>query len=174
MKTVRTALFAGVGVLLLVAASLVAGGTQTAPKTATKALGVHSYEVDGVEVALLSVERTSGGTITARWQYRNTTSQPKKLGESFGGMGSSEAFSLVWDAYVTDTGARMKYPILKDTKGEPVAAHHGGGKVVALPAKGTTSVWAKFLVPAEVKMVTVVVPGVEPFEDVNIAETKHQ
>lgn len=174
MKTVTTALLAGAGALLIAAGSLAAGGRHANPEGAQKALGVHAYEVDGVEVALVSVERTSGGTITVRWQYRNTTAQPKKLGESFTGMGSSEAYSLEWDAYVVDTGARMKYPVLKDTRGEPVGTRHGGRKVVVLPAKETTTVWAKFLVPDTVKMVTVFLPGVEPFEDIKIAEMKQE
>ncbi|MGB8475682.1 MAG: hypothetical protein WCE61_16500 [Candidatus Acidiferrum sp.] len=174
MKTTARVLLGAASALLLVAGSLAGGGGHQATDTAQKTLGVHAYEVDGVEVALSSVERTSGGTITVRWQYRNTTAEPKKLGESFTGMGSSEAYSLEWDAYVVDTGARVKYKVLKDTKGDPVAANHGGRKVVVLPPKGTKTVWAKFLVPVGVKQVTVFLPGVEPFEDVKIAEMKQQ
>jgi hypothetical protein len=174
MKTLATTLFSSTTVLLLAVALMASGGRQTSGKAAAKQLGVHAYEVDGVDVALLSVERTSGNTITVRWQYRNTTTEAKKLGESFHGMGSSEAYSLVWDAYVVDTGARIKYPVLKDTEGEPVGARHGGRKVVVLPAKGTTTVWAKFSVPAGVQRVTVFLPGVEPFEDMSISETSHE
>jgi hypothetical protein len=123
-----------------------------------------------VEVALLSAVRSSGDTITLRWQYRNKTDEARKIGESFHGMGSSEAFSLDWDAYIVDVGARMQYHVLKDSTGNPVAARHGGNKVVVLGPKGTTSVWAKFTAPpAAVQHVTVFVAGVEPFEDVPIS-----
>jgi hypothetical protein len=37
--------------------------------------------VDGVTVALLSVKRVSDGTVTVKWQYRNDTDEPKRLGE---------------------------------------------------------------------------------------------
>jgi hypothetical protein len=85
-------------------------------------------------------------------------------------MGSSEAFSLVWDAYVVDPMARMKYPILKDTRGTPVGARHAGRKVVTLAGKGTTSVWAKFAVPVSAAKLTVYLPGTEPFENVTASE----
>ena len=98
-------------------------------------LGTHPYEVDGVEVVLISVQRSSGNTLTVRWQYRNTTSQPRQIGGSFRGMGWSEPFSLVYDAYIVDDST--KYPVLKDTAGNLVAAQHGAGKVVTLAAKGT-------------------------------------
>jgi hypothetical protein len=135
---------------------------------ATKPEMVHDYQVDGVKVTLLSVARTSGDTITVRWQYRNESSEPQKIGETFRGMGSSEAYSLVWDSYVADTGSKTKYTVLKDSRGEPVAAAHGGSKLVTLAPKAALSTWAKFAVPADVKQVTVVVPGVEPFEDIPI------
>jgi hypothetical protein len=128
-------------------------------------LGKHAYEIDGVDVVLLSVQRTSGDTVTVRWQYRNTTVQPKKVGESFGGMGSSEAFSLVWDAYLLD--GRTRLAVQKDGAGGLMAARHGGGKVVTIAAKESVSTWARFAAPAiSVKKITVVVPGAEPFEDV--------
>jgi len=133
--------------------------------------GIHAYEVDGVEVALMSVERTNPNEITVRWQYKNTTNEPRKLGESFGGMGSSEAFSLVWDAYLVDPIGRVKYPILKDTTGVPVGSRHGGDKVVTLAGNRTTSSWAKFEVPASVKKLTVNLPGTEPFENVVVTGT---
>lgn len=136
--------------------------------------GTHAYEVDGVEVPLMSVERANPNEITVRWQYRNTTGEPKNIGESFHGMGSSEAFSLVWEAYVVDPIARVKYPILKDDRGTPVAARHGGRKVVLLPTKGSLPVWAKFAVPARVTKITVYLPGTEPFENVTISEMGKQ
>jgi len=132
--------------------------------------GIHAYEVDGVDVALMSVERTNPNEITVRWQYRNTTGEPRNLGESFHGMGSSEGFSLVWDAYVVDPIGRVKYKILKDTEGTPVGSRHGGRKVVTLAGNGTTSVWAKFPVAASVVKLTVNLPGTEPFENVVVSE----
>ena len=154
-----------------------AGNTNAGSAAAAKPeLGVHDYEVDGVEVALLSAVRSSGDTITLRWQYRNKTDQPKEIGKSFQGMGSSEAFSLVWAAYMLDVSTKKRYGVLEDSSGHPVAASHGGGKVVVLEPKGTTSVWAKFAAPpAAVQHIAVFVPGVvEPFEDVPLGEIGRQ
>jgi hypothetical protein len=141
-------------------------GTAAAP-AAPAGLGTHAYEVDGVEVVLMSVQRASGNTLMVRWQYRNTTSEPRKVGESFTGMGWSEPFSLVLDAYVLD--GRTRYAVQKDEAGNPMAARHGGNKVVTLAARQTISVWARFPAPpVTTTTITVFIPGTEPFEDVAI------
>jgi hypothetical protein len=138
---------------------------------APAALATADYEVPGVEVALLSVKRISDGTITVKWEYRNKTDQAKKLGESFKGMGWSEPYSLVYDAYLVDARNRMKYPVVKDTRGDLVAGKHGGRKVVVLGPKQTLGTWAKFIaVPPEVRKISVFIPGTQPFEDVAIGD----
>jgi len=150
-----------------------ARGSGPAEKGATPAaLAVSDYEVSGVEVALLSVKRVSDGTLTVKWEYRNKTGEPKKLGESFKGMGWSEPFSLVYDAYLLDARNKMKYPVLKDTEGNLVAGKHGGhGKVFVLEPKKTLGTWAKFIaVPSNVKKISVFIPGAQPFEDVPIGD----
>jgi hypothetical protein len=87
-------------------------------------------------------------------------------------MGWSEPFSLVYDAYLVDARNKMRYPVLKDTEGNLVAGKHGGhGKVFVLEPKKTLGTWAKFMaVPAGVKMISVFIPGAQPFEDVPIGD----
>ena len=167
-----------VAAIVILAASFVAAGglvasaqTGTAGRAATgePAIATSDYEVDGVKVALLSVQRVSDGTVTVKWQYSNDTDEPKRLGESFTGMGSSEAYSLAYHAYLTDVRDNMKYPVLKDTRGEPVAAKHAAGKVVVLGPHKTLSSWAKFMAPPPgTTKVSVYIPGAQPFEDVPI------
>jgi len=53
------------------------------PGGAAPAIAAGDYEVEGVEVDLLSVKRVSDGTLTVTWEYRNKTDPPKKLGASF-------------------------------------------------------------------------------------------
>jgi hypothetical protein len=144
--------------------------TADAGKSAS-ALAVADYEAEGVEVALLSVTRVADGTLTVKWEYRNKSDKPRKLGESFKGMGWSEGFSLVYDAYLVDARSRMKYPVVRDTKGNLVAGKHGGRKVVVLEPGKTLGTWAKFIaVPADTRKISVFIPGVAPFEDVPIGE----
>ncbi len=141
------------------------------PGGAAPAIAVSDYEVEGVEVDLLSVKRVSDGTLTVKWEYRNKTDQPKKLGASFRGMGWSEPFSLVYDAYLVDARNRMKYVVVRDTRGDLVAGKHAGRKVVVLEPRKTLGTWAKFMaVPAEVSKISVFIPGTQPFEDVAIGQ----
>jgi hypothetical protein len=162
-----------VAALFLLAASgwrLSAGQTVAAVTTGDKPIATSEYEVDGVEVALLSVNRVADGTITVKWEYRNKTDAPKELGASFTGMGSSEAFSLNYYAYLTDARARTKYPVLRDERGVPVAARHAGRKVVTLGARKSLSTWAKFgAPPVGVARISIFIPGAQPFEEITIA-----
>jgi hypothetical protein len=152
-------------------AATVAHAAVVGDQIASPAIGVNDYEVDGVEVALLSVKRISDGSLTVKWEYRNKTDEPKRLGESFTGMGSSEAYSLVWHAYLADARAKIKYPVAKDENSNPVGTKHGAGKVVILGPKKTMGTWAKFIsVPATVKKISVFIPGTQPFEDVPITD----
>ncbi|MGE5344798.1 MAG: hypothetical protein ACM3JH_02495 [Acidithiobacillales bacterium] len=172
----KQALFFLVLALSLSAATALAterkGSGPAEKEAAQAAIATGDYEVPGVEVALLSVKRVSDGTLTVKWEYRNTTDQPKRLGESFKGMGWSEPFSLVYDAYLVDAKNRMKYPVVKDTRGDLVAGKHPGrSKVVVLGPKKTLGTWAKFMaVPASVKTISVFIPGTQPFEDVAIGD----
>ena len=156
--------------LTMVAAILLISATLQSQEPS--AIAVNDYEVDGVQVALLSVKRISDGTVTAKWEYRNKTGEDKRLGESFKGMGWSEPFSLVYEAYLVDARNNMKYPVLKDTRGDLVAGKHPGTrKVVVLGPHKTMGEWAKFHAPpADAKKISVFIPGTQPFEDVPITE----
>lgn len=74
-----------------------------------------------------------------KWEYRNRTDQPKRWGESFDGMGSSDAYSLVWHAYLADARSKIKYPVAKDERGNPVAGRHAPRKVEVLDRKQTSA-----------------------------------
>jgi len=76
-------------------------------------------------------------------------------------------------AYPTDIRNNTKYPLLKDTRGEPVGSAHAGGKAVTLKPKQTLNQWAKFRTPSkDTTKISVYIPGVQPFEDVAISEEK--
>ena len=61
--------------------------------------------------------------------------------------------------------------MLRDTEGVPIAAVHGKPvDDIAVAPQKPLKTWAKYRVPADVKKVSVFLTGVEPFENVAIAE----
>ena len=127
-------------------------------------LAVQKYEVDGVQVELLSVTRSSG-FLTVKWQYRNTTAQPQTIGEHTGAMSGawSGPYSLSWDFRVLANGKEIKVP------GQTLAQKHGPQKIVVIAPKKVYSTWAKVPDPgADVQKVTVSIQGADPFDDVTV------
>ena len=133
-------------------------------------LGVQDHEIEGVEVVLLEVKRTSGDTITVKWKYRNKTKENKELVKSTSSWSDAYQFSL--NAYLIDPVNKKKYLVLKDEKGNPVAARHELKQLVITLAPGQTiSTWAKFPAPpAQVEKISIYIPSVPPFEDIPITK----
>ncbi|HEY7461392.1 MAG TPA: hypothetical protein VIC59_05920 [Gemmatimonadota bacterium] len=158
--------FAGVAVGLLGARAAAAQDAPAQPQP----IAVEPHQVDGVEVALMEVKRTSGETVTVKWRYRNLTDEAKEdLGHGGSGM---YAWRLAVGAYLLDTKNKTKLEVVKDADGQPIAARN---ETMAFSAKigpkETVNTWAKFAAPpADVKTVTVNLPGAAPFEDVTISE----
>jgi hypothetical protein len=122
-------------------------------------LGVGDNDVSGVQVALLDVRRTSGDTVTVKWQYRNTNSDKANVREIYSNYAAT-------DAYVLDPVNKKKYMVLRDATNEPIAEKHDSSELA--PGQRITS-WAKFPAPPpDVTKVTVAIPHVAPFEDVTI------
>lgn len=143
-----------------------------APDTA-KPIAVHEFTgegAQGVDVALMEVTRTAPDVVMVKWEYRNKTSSPQKLAS--GSKGWSDPYRLSINTYLLDEGTRTKIPVSRDDKRVPVAAGHGAPNQLTLtvPANKTLKTWAKYITPAATKTVTVVLTGVEPFENVEITE----
>ena len=134
-----------------------------------KPIAIHEHEIGGVDVALIEVSRTGPETVTVKWEYRNKTKAPIPLATHSSGW--SDPYRLSWDTYLTDEATNEKFPVLKDSDGHPIAAVHGKtfDKIVLGTVKPLKT-WAKYKVPGNVKKVTVVITGVEPFERVAIGE----
>jgi hypothetical protein len=132
-------------------------------------LGVEDHEVAGVEVALLEVKRTSGDTLTIKWQYRNKTQEEKKLTKS--AFSWSDPFLLSYDAYLIDPVNKKKYLLLKDAEGTPIAARHGRNQDITVGGGQNLSTWAKFPTPpSDVTRISIYIPKVAPFEDIPISQ----
>ena len=146
-----------------------AKSATNAPETA-EPIAVHQFSVEGVDVALMEVTRTAPEVVTVKWEYRNKTASPQKLaGDS---KGWSDPYRLSWDTYLLGADGKTQIKIMKDSDGHPVAARNGTPNQLAItvPAKKTLKTWAKYSVPADTKTVSVVLTGVDPFENVEVKE----
>lgn len=157
------------------AASEPAGSTDTpaapssepaAPPAATPAAGtvLASQETNwsGI-VAEVTEFRRKGNTLTARVRLRNQ-----------GGVGVQP--EVIYDeVYVMDLAAGKKYKVLADEAGAYIAALRSGWKdrwYDKIEPGQSQTLWMKFPAPpAEVKSVTLQVPGVPPFEDLAIQDS---
>ena len=132
-------------------------------------LGIQEHEVGGVDVVLMEAKRTSGDTLTLKWQYRNKTQENKEIATGKGSWVDSYLFS--YEAYLIDPVNKKKYLILKDEKGNPIAARHEGKKGISLAPGQTLTTWAKFPAPpTNVETISVYIPRVQPFEDISIGK----
>lgn len=157
-------------VLLLSVPLLAAGAGPAGPTPAVKSLGVHPHEAGDVDVVLLEVARTSGETVTVHWTYVNKSDQAKRLTAERTGW--IDPYRLAADAYLLDTIGKTKYTVLVDDDRRPIAGRHGRPNAyIVLGPRQSLATWAKFPAPpAGVRTVTVSIPGVEPFEDVPLAD----
>jgi len=147
------------GALLLVAVGA-AGSLPTA--AAIPPIAVQDSDVSGVAVALLDVKRTTGDTVTVRWEYRNTGAKPRELEKV--GLNEADHYKMIAAAYVVDPANRKKYLIVRDSNNVPLGSRAANYRV---PPNDTLGMWAKFPAPpANVQKISVYVPHAAPFEDV--------
>ena len=154
--------------LLLATLSLLTAGLASGRDARAAEIAVEPHAVGGVDVALLEVKRTSGDTLTVKWEYRNKTKEKKQLTDQRTGW--VDPYRLSYEMYLLDGKNKIKYTVLKDDTGHPIAAKHGGqNQYIYVGPKQTLATWAKFAAPpADVVKVTVSIPGAAPFEYVTI------
>jgi hypothetical protein len=130
---------------------------------------VQDHEIAAVQVALVEVKRTSGDTVTVKWQYRNTTEQEIKI--SKGGTSWADVYQLTADAYLIDAVNKKKYLVIRDAQNYWVASKHGDWQGTRLGPGQSVNAWAKFPAPpVTVETIVVSIPGTAPFEDVPIVK----
>lgn len=136
---------------------------------AGRALGVRRYGQEGVDVILTEMKRTSGDTVTARWQYCNGGRQKLRFKEQ-GCVGMGCTYTLAEEVHFLDGATRTKHDVLRDTGNKALAERYTSDKLAVAPNRSLAT-WAKFQAPpGSSTSVTLVIPGVsEPFEDVPIA-----
>jgi hypothetical protein len=158
--------------LLFLAGLLLSFGLTGEREAKAGEIAVQAHQVGGVDLALLSVERTSGNILTVKWEYRNKTKEKKQLTDQRTGW--IDPYRLSSDMYLLDNKHRVKYTVLVDETKHPVAGKHAGqNEYVFVGPKQTLTTWAKFQAPpADVDKLTISIPGVAPFEDVPITTPK--
>jgi hypothetical protein len=137
--------------------------TGTAPAAAPAAASVASQETNwsGISADVTEFKR-KGNTLTAKVVLRNHGNvevQPEVIYK---------------EVYLMDLGAGKKYEVLKDEKGAYIAALRSGWAdrwyEHVQPGQSYT-IWMKFPAPpADVKSVTLQLPGMPPFEDLPIQD----
>jgi hypothetical protein len=142
--------------------STAGGAVPTAAPAPTASLASQETNWSGI-VAEVTELRRKGNTLTARVRFRN--------------QGGAEAEPDVHynEVYVMDLGAGKKYEVLKDEKGNYIAGLRSGwnNRWYDKVQPGQSAViWMKFPAPpADVRTVTLQVPGMPPFEDLPIQDT---
>ena len=109
--------------LLLAALPLLTAGFASVRDARAAEIAVEPHAVGGVDLALLEVKRTSGSTLTVKWEYRNKTNEKKRLTEERTGW--IDPYRLSYQMYLLDVKNKIKYTVLQDDKRNPIAGKHG-------------------------------------------------
>lgn len=153
--------------------ALIAAGTSLPARAADPCCGEAEFQgvdvvTDDVIIQLVELKRIGVDEVQATWTLRNKSKQDQRLTK--GGSGWSDGYHLAYDASLQDMGARVKFPVAKDSDGTPLA-----GKQATVPYKGIwlkagkTTTWAKFIVPSSTTRVNVTLPGASaPWNNVTI------
>jgi len=137
--------------------------TGTAPAGAPAAATLASQETNwsGISAEVTEFKR-KGNTLTAKVVLRNHAGA------------EIEADINYKEVYLMDLGAGKKYEVLKDEKGTYIAALRSGWAdrwYEKLAPGQSFTLWMKFPAPpADVKSVTLQLPGMSPFEDLPIQD----
>jgi hypothetical protein len=138
---------------------------STAPATAAAApagaIATQETNFKGVSVAVTEFRR-KGNTLTAKVQAVNHGTAKPEVAFKFD------------EVYLLDVGAGKKYNVLKDETGAYIASLTSGWKdrwYDYMEPGSSQLVWMKFPAPpADVKVITLQLPGMPPFEDLNIQD----
>ena len=136
--------------------------SEPAPAASGAVLASQETNWQGV-VAEVTEFRRKGNTLTAKVRLRNQ------------GAAEAKAEVIYKEVYLMDLGAGKKYQVLQDEKGAYIAGLRSGWNdrwYGDLAPGESYTLWVKFPAPpAEVKSVTLQVPGVPPFEDLAIQDS---
>ena len=139
----------------------VSTAATAAPPPAAGAIATQETNWKGVSAAVTEFRR-KGNTLTAKVQVVNHGGDEARVEIKFD------------EVYLIDTGAGKKYNTLRDEKSAYIASLRSGWNdrwYDTLKPGESYLLWMKFPAPpAETKAITLQLPGVPPFEDLNIQD----
>jgi hypothetical protein len=134
--------------------------TPAAPPAAGAVIASQETNWNGVTADITEFRR-KGNTLTTKVRLTNRSER-------------AEPVIKYAEVYLMDTAAGKKYEVLKDEKDSYIASLHSGysyGWWETMKANDAMTLWMKFPAPpAEVKAITLHLPGMAPFEDVPIQD----
>lgn len=127
-----------------------------------------SYQ--GLSIAVLSLERTSGGTVTLKLALQNDADAEIGLDKrSLFYSGSNYGWSLKGVGLI-DLASGRRFKVMQDSEGTAMASS-GGYSDHKMASGERRELWARFAdVPGDVRHVSVVVPGFPPIDDIEIVD----
>jgi hypothetical protein len=121
-------------------------------------------EWDGISVELTSVTKGEGDTLTIKLKYTNNGSKPVNVSK----VGQFTSENVAEKVYYIDPKNKKKYLVIKDSENHAVASNM---KYLELEPGASKAGWLKLPAPpADVKTITVYLPGAPPFEGVAITQ----
>jgi hypothetical protein len=136
---------------------------SSSPATASSAQKADT-EWDGISVELTSVTKGDGDTLTIRLKYTNNGSKAVDVSK----VGQFSHDNVAERVYYIDPKNKKKYLVIKDSENHAVASNM---KYLELEPGASKAGWLKLPAPpADVKTVTVYLPGAPPFEGVAIGQ----
>jgi hypothetical protein len=143
-------------------ASPAPSAASTAPAAASSSAQKTDTEWNGISAELTSVTRGDGDTITIKFKYTNTGSEPVNISR----VSQIQHDNIAEKVYYIDPRNKKKYLVIKDTAGAPVASNM---TYLELKPGESKAAWLKLPAPpADVTAITVYIPGAPPFESVPI------
>lgn len=151
--------------LLCACAVLLWSVLPTAPAAAADPLAVAEGRVPGVRAEIVGLSRSRGEVLTLEFRIVNDGDRAFESGGKFRETGG-DPYDSVSGVYLLDQENGKKYLVLRDSEGQPVA-----GTFDKIPAQSSALLWAKFPAPpADVDVVSVVIPHFAPADDVPIGD----
>lgn len=146
------------------AMAAIAAPPATAPAVAPgTVIASTDGEYPGATVNVTELKRTSGETVTLKFNIANAGTEPVAFGYNF----AEGDYNTVSGVYLLDPVGKKKYFVVRDAESKCVCSRDMTSKV---DPGSRMNLWAKFPAPGpEVQKVTVVIPHFTPMDDVPIS-----